>query len=127
MVHPIGSIPRILLVIVVGILYPFGGIQQRAPASFSRTDIAERLARVRQHLSSLGLDALIVPRADEYLGEYIPERNGRFGIKSWIRCYLKCKIGRYTQNKKNEYGFQRAIQFQDGLHFRGNRLGSRPG
>ena len=45
------------------------------------TDIAERLARVRQHMSSLGLDALIVPRADEYLGEYIPERNERL---RWI-------------------------------------------
>jgi Xaa-Pro aminopeptidase len=41
------------------------------------TDIAERLARVRQHMSSQGLDALIIPRADEYLGEYIPERNER--------------------------------------------------
>ena len=45
------------------------------------TDIAKRLARVRQHMSRLGLDALIVPRADEYLGEYIPERNERL---RWI-------------------------------------------
>jgi Xaa-Pro aminopeptidase len=45
------------------------------------TDIAERLARVRQHMSSQGLDALIIPRADEYLGEYIPERNERL---RWI-------------------------------------------
>jgi Xaa-Pro aminopeptidase len=45
------------------------------------TNIAERLARVRQHMSSLGLDALIIPRADEYLGEYIPERNERL---RWI-------------------------------------------
>jgi Xaa-Pro aminopeptidase len=45
------------------------------------TDIAERLARVRRHMSGLGLDALIVPRADEYLGEYIPERNERL---RWI-------------------------------------------
>jgi hypothetical protein len=29
------------------------------------TNIAERLARVRRHMSGLGLDALIVPRADE--------------------------------------------------------------
>ena len=45
------------------------------------TDIAERLARVRQQISSLELDALIIPRADEYLGEYIPERNERL---RWI-------------------------------------------
>ena len=45
------------------------------------TDIAERLARVRQHMSSQELDALIIPRADQYLGEYIPERNERL---RWI-------------------------------------------
>ena len=32
-------------------------------------------------MASLGLDALIIPRADEYLGEYIPERNERL---RWI-------------------------------------------
>ena len=44
-------------------------------------DLAERLARVRQQISSLELDALIIPRADEYLGEYLPERNERL---RWI-------------------------------------------
>ena len=44
-------------------------------------NITERLARVRQHMSSQALDALIIPRADEYLGEYIPERNERL---RWI-------------------------------------------
>ena len=38
---------------------------------------AERLAAVRADMAELGLDALVVPRADEYLGEYIPERNER--------------------------------------------------
>ena len=38
---------------------------------------ASRLADVREHMSRLDLDALIIPRADEYLGEYIPERNER--------------------------------------------------
>ena len=32
-------------------------------------------------MASQGLDALIIPRADEYLGEYIPERNERL---RWI-------------------------------------------
>ena len=45
------------------------------------TDIAERLAKIRNQMSTLGLDALIIPRADEYLGEYIPERNERL---RWI-------------------------------------------
>jgi Xaa-Pro aminopeptidase len=43
--------------------------------------ISDRLTKIRQHMSTLGLDALIVPRADEYLGEYIPERNERL---RWI-------------------------------------------
>jgi Xaa-Pro aminopeptidase len=39
--------------------------------------VAERLAAVRQQMMQHNLDALVVPRADEYLGEYIPERNER--------------------------------------------------
>ncbi len=41
----------------------------------------DRLACVRRQMKARGLDALIVPRADEYLGEYIPERNERL---RWI-------------------------------------------
>ena len=41
----------------------------------------DRLACVRQQMNASGLDALIVPRADEYLGEYIPECNERL---RWI-------------------------------------------
>lgn len=43
--------------------------------------IADRLACVRRQMTARGLDSLIVPRADEYLGEYIPERNERM---RWI-------------------------------------------
>ncbi len=39
--------------------------------------IADRLTRLRALMSERGLDALIVPRADEYLGEYIPPQNER--------------------------------------------------
>ena len=39
--------------------------------------IAERLAHVRKEMKAAGYDALVVPRADEYLGEYIPVRNER--------------------------------------------------
>jgi Xaa-Pro aminopeptidase len=43
--------------------------------------IADHLARVRSHMAAQELDAFIVPRADEYLGEYLPERNERL---RWI-------------------------------------------
>jgi Xaa-Pro aminopeptidase len=36
-----------------------------------------RLTSLRERMHEAGIDALIVPRADEYLGEYIPERNER--------------------------------------------------
>jgi Xaa-Pro aminopeptidase len=38
---------------------------------------ADRLACLRGEMNARGLDALIVPRADEYLGEYIAEHNER--------------------------------------------------
>ncbi|MFK8047660.1 MAG: aminopeptidase P family protein [Halioglobus sp.] len=41
----------------------------------------QRLARVRELMKSSGYDALIVPRADEYLGEYIPAHNERL---QWV-------------------------------------------
>ena len=39
--------------------------------------IAQRLAAVRREMLAAGCDALVVPRADEYLGEYIPAHNER--------------------------------------------------
>ncbi|AJQ92401.1 aminopeptidase P family protein [Gynuella sunshinyii] len=45
------------------------------------SDIASKLTQVREQMEKLGLDALIVPRADEYLGEYIPAYNERL---RWI-------------------------------------------
>ena len=43
--------------------------------------IARRLQRIRTQMLEMNLAALIVPRADEYLGEYIPEHNERL---RWI-------------------------------------------
>jgi len=40
-------------------------------------NIEPRLAAVRERLTALNYDALIVPRADEHLGEYIPEDKER--------------------------------------------------
>ena len=45
------------------------------------SDVASKLTLVREQMANLGLDALIVPRADEYLGEYIPAYNERL---RWI-------------------------------------------
>ncbi|MFQ6372233.1 aminopeptidase P family protein [Shewanella sp. YIC-542] len=39
--------------------------------------IASRLAAVRSEMAQLNLDAFIQPRADEYLGEYVPAHNER--------------------------------------------------
>lgn len=39
--------------------------------------IADHLAGVRQQMAREGIDALFVPRADEYLGEYLPDHNER--------------------------------------------------
>lgn len=43
--------------------------------------IASRLDAVRHDMAQDNLDAFIIPRADEYLGEYVPERNERL---QWI-------------------------------------------
>lgn len=43
--------------------------------------IASRLAAVRGEMASVGIQAFIVPRADEYLGEYVPAHNERL---HWI-------------------------------------------
>ena len=47
----------------------------------THTDRAERLAALRAQLQSRQLDAYLVPRADEYLGEYVPECAERL---SWL-------------------------------------------
>lgn len=44
-------------------------------------DIPQRIFALRERLGTLDFDAWIVPRADEYLGEYIPERHERL---RWI-------------------------------------------
>jgi Xaa-Pro aminopeptidase len=41
------------------------------------TAIASRLEALRSEMKSAGYDALVLPRADEYLGEYIPAHNER--------------------------------------------------
>ena len=42
---------------------------------------ASRLQRLRLRIAALGLDGFIVPRADEYLGEYVPPRAERL---AWL-------------------------------------------
>jgi Xaa-Pro aminopeptidase len=45
------------------------------------TEISTRLRALRATMSELDLDAWVIPRADEYLGEYIPAHNERL---RWI-------------------------------------------
>jgi len=41
------------------------------------TSIANRLTAIREQMAAQSLDAFFIPRADEYLGEYIPAHNER--------------------------------------------------
>ncbi|MCZ6503091.1 MAG: aminopeptidase P family protein [Gammaproteobacteria bacterium] len=43
--------------------------------------IKDRLGAVRAEMAAVNLDAFLIPRADEYLGEYVPEHNERL---RWI-------------------------------------------
>jgi Xaa-Pro aminopeptidase len=43
--------------------------------------ISRRLNAVRAEMKKNDLDAFVIPRADEYLGEYVPERNERL---QWV-------------------------------------------
>lgn len=77
------------------------------------TAIADRLDALRAALTALNLDAWIIPRADEYLGEYIPAHNERL---RWISGFTgsagavvvlaeRAAIfvdGRYTVQVRNE-------------------------
>ena len=39
--------------------------------------IEQKIGAIRQYMKNENLDAFIIPRADEYLGEYVPEHNQR--------------------------------------------------
>ncbi len=75
--------------------------------------IAQRLESLRAQMAARGYDALVVPRADEYLGEYIPAHNERL---RWVSGFTgsagtvvvmrdRAAIfvdGRYTVQVRNE-------------------------
>ena len=78
-----------------------------------KTSINARLAYVRREMSLFNIDALIVPRADEYLGEYVPPQNERlqwitgFSGSAGIAVILKTTAaifvdGRYTIQVKHQ-------------------------
>ena len=52
-----------------------------AREDFAALPRAERLARLRQELSTRGLDGFVVPRSDEHQGEYVPPRGQRL---AWL-------------------------------------------
>ena len=52
-----------------------------ASADFEQLPRPERLRRLRKELTGRGFDGLIVPRADEHQGEYVPPRGQRL---AWL-------------------------------------------
>ncbi len=75
--------------------------------------IETRLSAVRELMAAAGYDALVVPRADEYLGEYIPEHKERlrwitgFTGSAGVALILSEQAamfvdGRYTVQVRNE-------------------------
>jgi Xaa-Pro aminopeptidase len=50
-------------------------------ADFDRLPRPERIARLRHELADRGLDGVVVPRADEHQGEYVPPRGQRL---AWL-------------------------------------------
>ena len=77
------------------------------------TTMDERLTAVRELMARAGYDALVVPRADEYLGEYIPENKERlrwisgFTGSAGVALVLQEQAaifvdGRYTVQVRNE-------------------------
>ena len=75
--------------------------------------IQQRLELVRQEMAKSNLDAFIIPRADEYLGEYVPPQNERlqwlsgFSGSAGVAVVLKTRAamfvdGRYTIQVKQQ-------------------------
>lgn len=46
-------------------------------SAVASSEISKRLDAIRVEMAASKLDAFIIPRADEYLGEYVPEHNER--------------------------------------------------
>lgn len=73
--------------------------------SLQPNKIANRLAAIRSELASANLDAFIIPRADEYLGEYVPEHNERlywatdFTGSAGMAIVLKDKAAIFTDGR----------------------------
>ncbi|MCA1896102.1 aminopeptidase P family N-terminal domain-containing protein, partial [Shewanella putrefaciens] len=67
--------------------------------------IASRLDAIRRELTNTHLDAFIIPRADEYLGEYVPEHNERlywatdFTGSAGMAIVLKDKAAIFTDGR----------------------------
>ena len=67
--------------------------------------IASRLGAIRSELTAANLDAFIIPRADEYLGEYVPEHNERlywathFTGSAGMAIVLKDKAAIFTDGR----------------------------
>src|SRR5580692_11605435 len=85
---------------------------------FARQPRSERLARLREELASRGLDAFIVPRADEHQGEYVPPRGQRlawltgFTGSAGLAIILRDRAALFVDGR---YTLQAAAQIDRGL------------
>jgi Xaa-Pro aminopeptidase len=89
-----------------------------AAADFERLPRSERLGRLRQELAGRGLDGFIVPRADEYQGEYVPTRGQRltwltgFTGSAGLAIVLSDRVALFVDGR---YTLQAAAQIDTGL------------
>ncbi|MDG2286985.1 MAG: aminopeptidase P family N-terminal domain-containing protein, partial [Alphaproteobacteria bacterium] len=59
--------------------------EEQAKAGVDGADAAARLTLLRARLEALGVDGLILPRADEHQGEYLPPRAERL---AWLTGFI---------------------------------------
>ena len=89
-----------------------------AAADFERLPRPERLGRLRRELARRGLDGFIVPRADEYQGEYVPSRGQRltwltgFTGSAGLAIVLSDRAALFVDGR---YTLQAATQIDTGL------------
>ncbi|HEV8014262.1 MAG TPA: aminopeptidase P family protein [Stellaceae bacterium] len=94
----------------------------------SREGTAERLSRLRRELARCGVDGFLVPRTDEYQGEYVPESAQRlawltgFTGSAGLAIVLREKAAIFVDGR---YTLQAAAQV-DGKLFEHRHIGDEP-
>src|SRR5205807_2499752 len=88
------------------------------PEDFKRLPRAARVARLREVMTARGIDGFIVPRADEYQGEYVPPAGQRlawltgFTGSAGLAIVLRDRAALFVDGR---YTLQAAAQVDAGL------------